>query len=406
VRILVLNNPADTRQELCRVGVDPAVYGRFQAKQATLAVKLDDLPASAAGILKQTALALGADVAVHRDVIRGRKRRSDAILFANRRQLARILERLGEQPPATQAAGQGIAALLAAHDCSDRRLRFGSGGTRVKAYDLGRRTYIMGILNVTPDSFSDGGKYLCPNDAIDQGLALAEAGADFLDLGAESTRPGALPVGPVEEITRLRPVLKGLRRQVKIPISIDTCRAVTARNCLDLGADMVNDVTALQADPGLAGVVSRARVPCVLMHVKGTPRTMQRNPRYRDLMAEIHAWLEQRVAFAVEHGIGRERLVIDPGIGFGKSVADNFAILRRLAELKSLGRPILVGPSRKSFIGRTLDLPVEERLEGTLAACVLAARNGANVLRVHDVRAARRALAIADRVLRDEDGGR
>jgi dihydropteroate synthase len=402
VRLLSLAAEADAREELVRVGADPQAFGVFLAKSETLAIALDDLPCSAAGILKQTALALGADCAVHRDVIRGRRRRSDIILFANRRQLARVLERLKEQTPAARAAGAEIAGLLERCDRAGFRIVFRAGGTSVRSYDLGSRSYVMGILNVTPDSFSDGGRYLRADDAVEHGLELAAEGADFLDVGAESTRPGALPVSAREELTRLRPVLRRLRRQLKIPISVDTHKSATARACLDEGADMVNDITGLRGDPLLAQVVAKAGIPCIIMHIKGKPQTMQRRPRYRNLMAEVCSFLSGGLDRAVRAGIKRCQVVVDPGIGFGKTVEHNFTIIRRLSELKSLGQPIMAGPSRKSFIGKTLDLPPEERLEGTIAACVLAAANGANILRVHDVEQVRRALIVAGRIFGDK----
>ncbi|MEO0074164.1 MAG: dihydropteroate synthase, partial [candidate division WOR-3 bacterium] len=218
-----------------------------------------------------------------------------------------------------------------------------------------------------------------------------------IDIGAESTRPGALPVPAAEQKRRLQPVLAGLKG-IRVPLSIDTMSAAVAAWALDMGVAMVNDVSGLSADPAMAGVVARAGAACVIMHMKGRPRTMQKNPVYADLMAEITAWLQAAVERAEQAGIAEDRIVVDPGIGFGKTVEHNFTILRRLGELKSLGRPVLVGPSRKSFIGKTLDVGTEERLEGTLAACVLAASNGADILRVHDVKEAVKALCIADRI--------
>jgi dihydropteroate synthase len=382
----------------------------FLAKREMLAVKLEGLPCSAAGILKQTALALGADCAVHRDVIRGRKRHSDVILFASRRQLDRIGARLNEQPPAARSVGVMIAALLADFEATRRdrpglRISFPRSGASVRHYDLAHRTFIVGILNVTPDSFSDGGRYLSADDAVRHGVEMAEQGADFVDLGAESSRPGSEPVSPKVEIARLMPVLRRLRSLIKIPISIDTCKATVARACLAEGADLINDISGLRFDPAMASVVAQAKSPCVVMHIKGKPRTMQRNPRYRDLMGEIFACLKESLALALEAGIRREQVIVDPGIGFGKSVADNFTILRRLVELRALGQPIMVGPSRKSFIGRTLALPPDQRLEGSLAACVAAALHGANILRVHDVRETVRAVRIADKLQVGQEPG-
>jgi dihydropteroate synthase len=223
-------------------------------------------------------------------------------------------------------------------------------------------------------------------------------GADFVDIGAESTRPGALPVPPAEQLRRLRPVLRGLARRLSIPISVDTSSALVAEAALDDGAKLVNDVTALRGDRKMAALVARRKVPCILMHMKGRPRTMQKNPVYRDLLAEICDFLARAARAGEEAGIKPENILVDPGIGFGKTMEHNLEVLRRLGELKSLGRAIVVGPSRKRFLGMLLGTEPGERLEGTLAACVVASRNGANVVRVHDVKQVVRALKVADAV--------
>lgn len=259
-----------------------------------------------------------------------------------------------------------------------------------------RRTALMGVLNVTPDSFSDGGRYFDPARAVARGIELAEQGADIIDIGAESTRPGARPVSAREEMERLLPVIRGLRRAVAAPISVDTYKAEVAKAALDEGADLVNDISALRFDPAMASVVAAERVPVALMHMQGSPRTMQQSPAYRDVVLEVKEFLAERVRFALDAGVSPQGIIIDPGIGFGKNLDHNLALLRGLAELASLGRPVLVGPSRKTFIGKLLGSGPEERLEGTLAAAVAAVLAGANMVRVHDMREARRAVRIAD----------
>lgn len=259
-----------------------------------------------------------------------------------------------------------------------------------------RRTALMGVLNVTPDSFSDGGRYFDPARAVARGIELAEQGADIIDIGAESTRPGARPVSAREEMERLLPVIRGLRRAVAAPISVDTYKAEVAKAALDEGADLVNDISALRFDPAMASVVAAERVPVALMHMQGSPRTMQQSPAYRDVVLEVKEFLAERVRFALDAGVSPQGIIIDPGIGFGKNLDHNLALLRGLAELASLGRPVLVGPSRKTFIGKLLGSGPEERLEGTLAAAVAAVLAGANMVRVHDMREARRAIRIAD----------
>lgn len=268
--------------------------------------------------------------------------------------------------------------------------------TRHGSLKLAGRTALVGILNVTPDSFSDGGRYLNADEAIAHGVRLAEEGADLIDIGGESTRPGARPVSAEEELERVLPVIRGLRRAVAIPLSIDTYKSRVARAALDEGADVVNDISALRFDPAMASLVVTENVPVVLMHMQGTPRTMQERPFYRDVVAEVRDFLSERFRFALAEGVKPEQIVVDPGIGFGKDLEHNLALLRDLSALEALGRPILVGPSRKTFVGKILGIGPEDRLEGSLAAAVAAVLAGANMIRMHDVREARRAIAIAD----------
>jgi len=258
----------------------------------------------------------------------------------------------------------------------------------------------MGILNVTPDSFSDGGRFFEREDALRRAECMLEEGADIVDVGGESSRPGADPVSEEEEIRRTAPVIEYLACRLDLVLSIDTYKAGVARRALDAGATMVNDIGALRLDPEMAPLAAEYGVPLVLMHMQGTPKTMQRSPRYDDLMGEIGAFLGERMDAAVRMGVPREHLILDPGIGFGKTIEHNLEILAHLDELRPLGRPLLVGPSRKSFIGALLDLPADERLEGTLAAVVCAVWNGAHIVRVHDVRETVRAVRIADAIRR------
>jgi dihydropteroate synthase len=257
---------------------------------------------------------------------------------------------------------------------------------------------LMGVVNVTPDSFSDGGLFLDPDIAIDHGRALAADGADLLDVGGESTRPGAEAVSAEEERRRVVPVVAGLAGTA-VPVSIDTYKRSVAEAALDVGARVVNDVTALRADPELAGLCADRECEVVLMHMLGTPQTMQDNPVYEDVVDEVKAFLAERIERAVSEGVAEARITVDPGIGFGKTVEHNLELLRRLGELRDLGRPICVGTSRKSFIGKITGRPVDQRLGGTIASCVLAYANGAAVLRVHDVREVREALTAAEAIL-------
>jgi len=257
------------------------------------------------------------------------------------------------------------------------------------------RVLIMGILNVTPDSFSDGGRFLSPDAAVERALAMEKEGADIIDVGGESARPGADPVPVKEELRRVLPVLERLRGKLRIPISIDTTKAEVAEAALRAGASIVNDISALRFDPAMASLVAKFGAGLVLMHMLGTPKTMQQAPHYEDVVTEVRDFLAERAQYAQSQGIPREAIAVDPGIGFGKTVEHNLELLRRLPELVELGFPVLVGPSRKSFIGAILGLGVEERLEGTLAACAVAVVRGADILRVHDVKEVRRAADLA-----------
>ncbi len=260
---------------------------------------------------------------------------------------------------------------------------------------------IMGVLNVTPDSFSDGGRFMQAQAAIAHGLGLAGEGADIIDVGGESTRPGADPVGAEEELRRVLPVIEELAGGgLSARVSIDTSKAHVAREALRAGATFVNDVTALRGDPRMAEVIAQAGVDCCLMHMLGDPRTMQEDPRYDDVVAEVKSFLAARLEFATAAGIAEERVVLDPGIGFGKTVEHNLELLRRLGELATLGRPLVIGTSRKSFLGRMTGREVGQRLPGTIATNVLAYERGARIFRVHEVAPVRDALAIAAATVR------
>lgn len=252
--------------------------------------------------------------------------------------------------------------------------------------ELGPRVLLMGILNVTPDSFSDGGRFLKPDDAIRRAETLAEEGADLIDVGGESSRPGADPVPIEEEIRRVVPVIEKLSKRLRVPISIDTCKAEVARRAVAGGARIINDISAFRFDSGMAPLAAREGVPVVLMHMQGTPKYMQAVPLYTDVIHEITEFFLERILFAEQAGVARERIVLDPGIGFGKTTDHNLEILARLDEFRPVGRPILIGPSRKSFIGQVLGLPAEERLEGTAAAVAVGILNGAAIIRVHNVK--------------------
>lgn len=266
---------------------------------------------------------------------------------------------------------------------------------------MGQRTWIMGILNVTPDSFSDGGLYLNKNKAVKRGLELAEEGADIIDIGGESTRPGSNSISTEEELKRIIPVLSDLREKTDALISVDTTKSEVARAALDHGADIINDISALRFDPQMPPLAVNRDVPVVLMHMKGTPKTMQANPSYEDLLAEVKSFFKERLETAKTLGIKREKIIIDPGIGFGKRHNDNLLLIKNLRALEEFERPIMIGISRKSFIGKILNLPVLERIEGTIASAVLSIIHGAHILRVHDVAPIKRAVLVAEAILEE-----
>jgi dihydropteroate synthase len=266
---------------------------------------------------------------------------------------------------------------------------------------LGPQPWIMGILNVTPDSFFDGGKFFAAEKAVDQALTMVEQGARIVDIGGESSRPGAREVPAEEELKRIIPVIKNLRPKTRALISIDTRKSQVARAALEEGADMVNDISALSHDPEMAGVVSRYQVPVALMHMLGTPETMQIAPQYDDVFFDIKYFFVTRIRQALEAGIPEDRIIIDPGIGFGKNLEHNLKLINNLDYFADLGKPILIGTSRKSFIGGILGTPVDQRLEGTIASVLISVIRGASLIRVHDVLAVKRALQVAASIINE-----
>ena len=260
-------------------------------------------------------------------------------------------------------------------------------------------TLIMGILNMTPDSFSDGGQFKSHNKAIDHALKMVEEGANIIDIGGESTRPGAEAVQLEEELSRTIPIIEAIRLKSDCLISIDTYKSKVAMAALPAGADMVNDISGLTFDHNMASLIAERNAPVIIMHIKGKPGDMQKNPNYDNLIKEIKAFFEVQIAIAKRARIDSGNIILDPGIGFGKRLEDNFEIIRELGQISTMGYPVLLGPSRKSFIGFTLDLPIEERIEGTLASITAGVINGARIVRVHDIRATRRTLTITEKIM-------
>ncbi len=382
-------------KEMEAAGCDRAGIEIMAPKTVQRLIKLKDVGTVAANIIKQEMLSFGGDAVTAYGAINHSVKKTDVLLIGTERQVWQLINKMKMHQFGLPALSRQIELALHNYETPPKSIKF-----RHRTLDLGPRTYIMGILNVTPDSFSDGGKFFAEGDAISYAERISKEGADIIDVGGESTRPGARPVSEKEEIERVVPVIKALSKERKIIISIDTRKAKVARAALEAGAHMVNDVSGLRFDKKMARLVAERRVPVCIMHMRGTPRTMQKNPAYRDLMGEVIGELEESIAIAINAGILHGKIIVDPGIGFGKTVENNLEIFKRLRELKVLGCPILVGPSRKSFIGKVLGLPEGERVEGTAAAAALSIANGANIVRVHDVKEMVRVARMADAIIR------
>ncbi|NSW82962.1 MAG: dihydropteroate synthase [Syntrophothermus sp.] len=389
--VVFIQDQREAEQFLREVGADEAGVRWMKTKAVFRAVKLKDIPCPAANIIKQEMLSKGGEAAVKRGTVSGQGT-TDVLLLGTVKQYQRLIKKLRMQPFGLKKIADELSEMLKNIE--------GTGPTvmqlpRGQELVLGQRTLVMGILNVTPDSFSDGGHYYSFEAAVERALAIEEEGADILDIGGMSTRPGHAPIPPEEELARVLPVVEALAGRINIPISVDTYRATVARACLEAGAGIINDVGGLLFDSEMAEVVAEFEAPVVVMH----NRMPNRPPEgYRNLIDEMIEDLQVSLKRAEQAGIPKANIIIDPGVGFGKIGEENFVILKRLREFKSLGYPLLLGVSRKSFIGTALNLPVEERLEGSLAAAVIGILNGADIVRVHDVKETKRVATIADAV--------
>lgn len=395
IRTLKIGNRDCAEAILKEIGVDQTGIASMVPKMNHLTIRIPAVECRAANIIKQDMLSLGGDAAVARGTVECSIPHTDVILMGTEKQLRLAVRKFGRQPFRIREIAAKLEQLLSNINRSDFTVKYRRG-----VLNLGERAHIMGILNVTPDSFSDGGRYLDPEEALDRALEMAEEGADIIDVGGESTRPGSEPVSTEEEIRRVIPVVERLAKSSKTPISVDTCKAEVATRALDNGADIINDISGLRYDARMAKVAAEARCPVVVMHIRGTPSDMQLDPVYESVMEEVIDYLKGGIGIAVDAGVDPGNIIVDPGIGFGKRVEDNLHIINNLEELKTLGKAILTGPSRKSFIGRILETEPDRRLEGTLAASVLSIARGAHIVRVHDVKEAHRAAKIADAILK------
>lgn len=376
-------------QDILSCGADPASIPYMEPKLHHRNLLVQGVRLYAANILKQSMLSFGGDVAVHRGAISGRVEVSDCLIMGDLRHYRLLVEKLKLQPGMAELAG-----LIEQQVFADDR---GLGLTLLgKEYHWRDIPVIMGVLNLTPDSFSDGGAWLDPEKAVDHALDMVRSGAGIVDVGGESTRPGARQIGMDDEIARVVPVIRTIASRLDVPVSIDTRNAPVARAAIDAGASMINDISALKHDPSMLEVVRSTGAGIVLMHMQGTPETMQNHTSYRDIISDIYAFLDEQIEHCLQGGVHPRSILADPGIGFGKDLAGNLRLIRHIGEFASLEVPLVLGHSRKSFIGAALGAPVHERQEGTDAVSAWAAIQGVQVLRVHDVR---RTCRIRDMIL-------
>ncbi|MGQ9647868.1 MAG: dihydropteroate synthase [Thermodesulfobacteriota bacterium] len=392
IRCLHITNAREAVQEMGKVGVDPTGMRLMKGKTLHYNLKVEGIDPRTANLLKQEMLSLGGDAAVDKRGLDCSISLMDVLLMGTEKQFEKLSSKLG-QYPSLKSIEQSLNEILRNLSRTHYTLRL-----RRRTFVLGRQTLLMGVLNVTPDSFSDGGLFFDKDKAVARGMKLVEEGADFIDIGGESTRPGSKPLALDEELRRVIPVIEFLAKETDTPISIDTYKSTVAEKAIEAGAQMINDISGLHFDRSLSEVAAKEDVPIVLMHIRGKPETMQKDVHYESLFSEIIQYLKESIQIAESAGVDPEQIVIDPGIGFGKTVEDNLLILKNLQEFKVLGKPLLLGTSRKTFIGKILNAEVTERLEGTLASIVVGVLNGAHIIRSHDVLQAKKAIAIADAV--------
>lgn len=392
-RILNIENIDTARDEIRKIGVDDGALPWLSPKAVFITMKIEDVSAFAANIIKQEMLGKGGDAAVNRGVADFSVKRSDVLVMGTYGQFKSLVKKLAVQSGSLKVIGEEIQRVLGAVDRGKPQF-FECGKYRLP---IGKKTYVMGILNFTPDSFSDGGMFNNMEISVKRAREMVEEGADIIDIGGESTRPGYEPVSPEEEASRVIPVIEALVREINVPVSVDTMKAVVAEKALQAGASIVNDIWGLQRDPEMAGVAAKYGAGVIMMH-------NQDEKVYKELMGDIMRFLRNSVDIAEKAGLGREKMVVDPGIGFGKTSEHNIEVLKRLKELNSLNLPVLLGTSRKSFIGNILGLPAGERMEGTAATVALGIADGVDIMRVHDVKEMARVARVTDAILRRNHG--
>jgi dihydropteroate synthase len=372
-------NDAEARERISAVLADEGGVAAMTPKMRHYNIKLEAVPAPAANILKRRMLAGGGEAAISAGAYAGKSDQTDVIMMGTADQYLALSKNLREQPFGLSEMADELPRFLTDIEKKEFEIPTPRG-----VLELGNKPVLMGIINCTPDSFYDGGRHFGAEKAVERAKRLIDDGADIIDVGGESTRPGSDPVSEDEELNRVIPVVEKLASQKGVMISIDTRKPGVARRAVETGAAVINDVSAL-ADPEMAKVAAETGAALVLMHMKGTPRTMQKDPKYDDLFAEIIAYLRERMDWAVNGGVSEDKIIVDPGIGFGKSAAHNLELIRDLWRLRSLGRPLLLGHSNKRYIGAVLDVGPDDRFEGTAASLVAGIIAGAHIVRVHDV---------------------
>lgn len=394
MRVLNLFKAKELFKAMNDIGVDPNGIKLMLPKAQHSLVKIKGLSAIQANIIKQQMLSLGAEAALAKDIITGRIKKTDCLLMGNHSHYNRLIAKLNKQSFNLQSIAKELDSALSNND--KEAFCFVAGKHTL---NLGKRSCIMGIVNITEDSFSgDGLLGLKKERIVEYALSLAKDGADIIDIGGESTRPGARRISLKEEEERVIPIIKALSKKIKIPISIDTYKPQIAKIALENGASIVNDISGLR-DHKMAKVAAKYKSGIIIMHMLKNPRVMQKNPVYASLMDDLYSYLSLAVSKALQHGIAPNRIIIDPGIGFGKTLPHNLEIIKRLSEFKGLGMPIMIGLSRKSFIGRILKVKPNRRLFGTIASCAVARMNGAAIFRVHNVKETKEALKVVDSLI-------
>ena len=396
IRKLDIKNRAEGMSEFEKIGSTVAGQKIMVEKLFPVAIKVRGLKVTAINILKQEMLARGGDVVTSRDSLLDTKGTTDVIIEGHRKSFKSLIPKLRMQPFGLADLADELEIFFKDHKNNSNKKSFRIGK---KKFDLVSDILVMGIINVTPDSFYDGGKYDHKDQAVKRISEMVADGADIIDIGGLSSRPGSKPVSLEEEIKRAIPVVESVSNNFDTLISIDTYRSEVALEAISAGAHMVNDISAFNMDKNMAAVVADKGVSVTLMHMQGKPESMQENPQYENVIDEIYEYLDGKASTAIDAGVSPDKIILDPGIGFGKTLDHNLSILNKISEFRSMGYPIMMGASRKAFIGTILDLPAEDRLEGSLAAAVWSVINGVNILRVHDVAETVRSVKIARAIM-------